>query len=127
MLLKVHNFLGKNRQLAETFQGPFIITKVNENGTIKMRTKYAKHDQLVNQNQLVKYKQPEIEKKLKTEEESIEHPIEKEIIERPVKRSCNKKVYPVRENGSPVTRSKNHPVNDLNEVDGAQTNCKHLD
>jgi hypothetical protein len=51
--------LGKNKKLAETFKGPFVVTKVNDNGTIKMKTKYDQHEQLVNQNQLVKYKQPE--------------------------------------------------------------------
>ena len=104
--------------MAETFKGPYIITKVNENGTIKMKTKYAKHDQLVNQNQLVKYKQPAVEPKMEFENENKE--------DQPVKRAYIKKVYPGREDGGPVTRSKNHPVNDLNEVGGAPKKCKHL-
>ena len=61
--------------MAETFQGPYIITKVNKNGTIKMKTKFAKYDQFVNQNQLVKYKQPAIETKIESETEYNEHPV----------------------------------------------------
>ena len=72
---------------------------MNENGTIRMRAKYAKHDQLVNQNQLVKYKQAEIEPKM----ESLK---EKENVEHPVKRSYIKKVYPGRGDGGTVRRSK---------------------
>ncbi len=36
-----------------------MVTKVNDNGTIRIKTKYGQHEQLINQNQLVKYKQPE--------------------------------------------------------------------
>ena len=54
VLLKIHNFFDKSKKLAKTFNGPFIVTKLNENGMVKIRTKYAKHDQLVNQNLLVK-------------------------------------------------------------------------
>ena len=117
VLLKVHNFLGKNRKLAETFKGPFIVTKVNENGTLKIKTKYGQHDQLVNQNQLVKYKQPTVETKVAPENKNNE--------ESPVKRSYKKKEYLGREDGGPVTRSKNHPVSDLNEVGGSPKKCKH--
>ena len=56
VLLKIQNFLGKNKKLAETYKGQYKITKVNDNGTVTMKTKCARHDQLVNQNQLVKYK-----------------------------------------------------------------------
>ena len=33
VLLKEHNFLHKNKKIAETFKGPFKITKMNQNGT----------------------------------------------------------------------------------------------
>ena len=36
VLLKIHNFLGKNKKLVETFRGPFIVVKMNENGTVIM-------------------------------------------------------------------------------------------
>ena len=117
VLLKVHNFLGKNRKLAETFKGPFIVTKVNENGTIKIKTKYGQHDQLVNQNQLVKYIQPKV---------VIESaPENKDNEEGSSKRAYKKKEYPGREDGGPVTRSKTHPVSELKEVGGAPKSCKH--
>jgi hypothetical protein len=119
VLLKVHNFLGKNKKLAETFKGPFVVTKVNDNGTIKMKTKYGQHEQLVNQNQLVKYKQPE----------EITKPaldIEKEK-ENTTKRAYNKKLYPGREDGGPVTRSKNSPKENLIKMGGAISICKHME
>ena len=56
--MKEHNFLHKNRKLAETFKGPFRVTWVNENGTVLIRSKTAKHDNLVNANLLVKYLRP---------------------------------------------------------------------
>ena len=37
VLLKVNNFWVKTENLAETFKGPYIITKVNENGKIKIK------------------------------------------------------------------------------------------
>ena len=55
VLLKIRNLLGKNKKLSDKFKGPFIVVKVNENGTVKIKTKYAKNYQLVNQNLLVKY------------------------------------------------------------------------
>ena len=54
---KFHDFFGKNKKLEETFKGPYILEKGNDNGTVKIKIKYAKHDQLVNQNLLFKYKQ----------------------------------------------------------------------
>ena len=62
-----------------------------------METKYAKHDQLVNQNQLVKYKQPAIEPKIESEKEKIENPVQ---------RSCIKKMNPRREDGGQVKETK---------------------
>jgi hypothetical protein len=103
--------------LAETFKGPFIVTKVNENGTIKIKTKYGQHDQLVNQNQLVKYIQPKV--KIESAPEN------KDSEEGPRKRAYKKKEYPGREDGGPVTRSKTHPVSELKEVGGAPKTCKH--
>ena len=50
VLLKEHNFLYKNKKLAETFKGPFRITKVHQNGTALIRGKSSKHDNLVNTN-----------------------------------------------------------------------------
>ena len=88
VLLKIHNFLGKNRKLAETFKGPFIVLKVNENSAVKIKTKYAKHNQLVNQNLLVKYKQqneqqnPEKEQK-KEQKEHMQSPFLRERGWRP--------------------------------------------
>jgi hypothetical protein len=52
VLLKDHIFF-KNK-LAETFKGPFRITKVHENVTALIRSKTAKHDSLANTNLLVK-------------------------------------------------------------------------
>ena len=69
--------MGKNRKLEETFTGPYVITKVNDNGIIKMRAKYSKPDQLVKQNQFVKYKKSAIELKIETEKESVLHPVKK--------------------------------------------------
>ena len=62
-----------------------------------MKTKYAKHDQLVNQNQLVKYKNTINESKIESEKVKIESEkakIESENInsEHPVKRPYTKKV-----------------------------------
>jgi hypothetical protein len=48
VLHKVQNFLGKNRKLAEAFKGPFVITKLFDNGTVQMKTKHGKHEQIVN-------------------------------------------------------------------------------
>jgi hypothetical protein len=56
--MKGHNFLNKNRKLAETFKEPFKITKVHSNGTVLITTKASKQDHLVNSNLLVKYKKP---------------------------------------------------------------------
>ena len=53
VLLKAHNFLDRNKKLVENFKDPFKVVKVNENGTVKIKTKYAKHDQFVHQNLLV--------------------------------------------------------------------------
>jgi hypothetical protein len=133
VLLKIHNFLGKNRKLAETFKGPFVITKVNDNGTIKIRTKYGQHEQLVNQNQLVKYEQPENITKPAPEKEKEEEP--------KVKRTYQKKVYPGREDGGPITRSKISPIENggpitqskINPIEnsikkgGASEFCKHTE
>ena len=47
--------------MAKTFKGPFIVVKVNEYGIVKIKTQCAKHDQLVNQNLLVKHKQQKSE------------------------------------------------------------------
>ena len=66
VLLKEHNFLHKNRKIAETFKGPFKVTKVHENGTALIRGKHSKHDNLVNTSQLVKYLQSENEKPILT-------------------------------------------------------------
>ena len=83
VLLKVQNFLGKNRKLAETFKGPYQITKVNENGMVKMKTKFGKHEQLVNQNLLVKYKQARQEEKEKaTQGNETEIPTDNPEIKR---------------------------------------------
>ena len=107
VLFKVHNFLGKNRKLSDTFKGPYITTTVNENGTIRMNeNKHARQDQLVNQNQLVKYKLKKLSKKLN------------------LKRAYNKRVFHGREDGGPVTKRKNHPVSKLNEVGRANHKCK---
>ena len=38
VLLKIRTFLGKNIKLAETFKGPLIVVKVNENGNVKIKT-----------------------------------------------------------------------------------------
>ena len=62
VFLKIHNFLHKNRKLAKTFKGPFIVVKLNEKDTVKIKTKYGEHDQLLNQNLLVKYKQQKLTK-----------------------------------------------------------------
>ena len=91
----------------KTFKGLYTITKVNENGTIKLKTKHAKHDQLVNQNQLVKYKQAESEPKMESQKET--EPIndsEKVNVEHSAKRAYIKILYPVREDDGPMTRSK---------------------
>jgi hypothetical protein len=70
-----------------------------------MKTKYGQHEQLVNQNQLVKYKQlGEITKPAPEIETEVEHT---------VKRAHKKKVYQGREDGGPVTRSKIHPMENL--------------
>ena len=61
VLMKEHNFLHKNRKIAETFKGPFRVTQVNENGTVLIRGRSAKHDNLVNNNLLVKYLTPKDE------------------------------------------------------------------
>jgi hypothetical protein len=119
VLLNIHNFLGKNRKLAETFKGPFVVTKVNNNGTIKMKTKYGQHEQLVNQNQLVKYKQTEEITKPAPEIENEEDPT--------MKRAYKKKIYPGREDGGPVTRSKNHPIENLIKMGGAASICNHTE
>ena len=102
VLLKVQNFLGKNRKLAETYKGPYQITKVNENGTVRMRTKCAKHDQLVNQNLLVKYKKPIPEEKLPEQEKNSEN----EQPEVSPKRKYSKRIFEGREDGGPKTRSR---------------------
>ena len=111
VLLKIHNFLGKDRKLAEKFKCPFIVVKVNENGTVKIKTKYAKHDQLVNQNLLVKYKQ----QKSQPTVVSIKNE-QNEPNFTPTKRILNKPIFEEREDGGPVTRLKKLP-----EV----VNCKH--
>ena len=36
VLLKIHKFLVKNIKMTKTFKGPFIMVKVNENGTVKI-------------------------------------------------------------------------------------------
>ena len=102
VLLKVQNFLGKNRKLAETFKGPYQITKVNENGTIKIKTKFGKHEQLVNQNLLVKYKQARPEEKEKATQGN-----EAEILtgNPENKRKYQKRTFPSREDGGPITRA----------------------
>ena len=75
VLLKVQNFLGKNKKLAETFKGPYTVSKVNPNGTIRIKTKCAKHDQLVNQNLLIKYNlRKEEEEEQKKEQQNKEEP-----------------------------------------------------
>ncbi len=84
VLLKIHNFLGKNRKLEDTFKGPFVVTKINDKGTIRIKTKYGQHEQLINQNQLVKYKQPEEITKTAWEIQNEEEPT--------VKRTYKKKV-----------------------------------
>ncbi len=48
VLTKEHNLLNKNRKLAQTFKGPFKITKVHLNVTAMIRTRTSKHDHLVN-------------------------------------------------------------------------------
>ena len=109
VLLKVQNFLGKNKKLAETFKGPYTVSKVNENGTVRIRTKCAKHDQLVNQNLLIKYtKREEKQPEPKEEQKAIQKTKEEEGIssENPTKRSYNKRFFPGREDGGPTTRSK---------------------
>ena len=57
VLLKVQNFLNKNKKLAETYKGPFCISKVHSNGTAPIKQS-SKHDTLVNTSLLVKYKTP---------------------------------------------------------------------
>ena len=107
VLLKVQNFLGKNRKLSETFKGPFIITKVNENGTIKIKTKFGKHEQLVNQNLLVKYKQERPEEKEKATQESENIPGHEENIPAGnlATKKNQKRIFPKREDGGPITRA----------------------
>jgi hypothetical protein len=119
VLLKIHNFLGKNKKLAETFKCPFVVTKVNAKVTIRIKTKYGQHEQLNNQNQLFKYKQPEEITKTAPEIQNEEEPT--------VKRTYKKKVYPGREDGGPVTRSKIHPIENLIKVGGAATICNHTE
>ena len=72
----------------------------------------------MNQNQLVKYKQPE---------EITKPPpnITDEEEEHSIKRSYKKKVYPGREDGGPVTRSKNSSNENLIKMGGAISICKH--
>ena len=65
----------------------------------------------------MKYRQPTVETEIEPENKSNE--------ESSVKRACNKKLYPGREDGGPVTRSKKHHVSNLNEVGGAQKKCRH--
>ena len=64
----MHNFLDKKRKLAETFKGPYIITIVNENGPIKIITKYGKYDRLVNQNLFVNTNRPKLHQELNLKE-----------------------------------------------------------
>jgi hypothetical protein len=82
-----------------------VVTKVNDNGTIRIKTKYGLHEQLINQNQLVKYKRPEEITKADPEVKNEEEPT--------MKRTYKKKVYPGREDGGPVTRSKINPIENL--------------
>ena len=61
----------------------------------------------MNRNQLVKYKQAEVEPKMESQEETeLINDSEKENVEQPVKRADIEKVYPGREDGGPLTRSK---------------------
>ena len=62
VLLKEHNFLHKNRKLADTFSGPLGIIKSQKIGTALIRSKTANHSNLVNKNLLVKYSRTEDEK-----------------------------------------------------------------
>jgi hypothetical protein len=48
--MKEHNFPNKNRKLSKTFMGPSRVTQVNENETVAIRSKTAKHDNFVNTN-----------------------------------------------------------------------------
>ena len=99
--------------MVDTFKGLFIVIKVNKNSTVKIKTKYAKHDQLVNQNLLVKYKQQQLqqtkgsetEQKSKTTPES-ETEQKKDVV---LIRTYNKRICEGREDGGPVTRSKKLP------------------
>ena len=75
---------------------------MNENGTVRMKTKCAKHDQLVNQNLLVKYKKPISQETLPKEEAK---PKAEEQEEQP-KRKYAKRIFEGREDGGPKTRSK---------------------
>jgi ribosomal protein L13 len=52
VFLKEHNFLHKNKKLAETFKRLFRITFLNDNRTALHRSKTAKKVNLVNTNLL---------------------------------------------------------------------------
>jgi hypothetical protein len=90
VLMKEHNFMHKNRKLAETFKGPFKITKV-----LLIRTKPSKHNHLVNTNLLVKYNAPP----------SFEHHQnnQDQIGEEISKRKYQKRIFKARPDGGPVT------------------------
>ena len=126
VLLKIYNFFGKNQKLVQTFKGPNIVIKGNENGTVKIKTKYAKHDLLINQTSLVKYKQPAPEPTVTPE---IEHKKQSEQIWIPAKRTYTKCIFEGREDGSPIAGSKKKQrVEEINDKErGAAKNCKHQD
>ena len=120
VLLKVQNFLGKNRKLAETFKGPYTVSKVNENGTIRIKTKCAKHDQLVNQNLLIKYNL----RKEDEEEQKEEQQNKEETAIPPVKRTYKKRIFESREDGGPTTRSRAKLQPEQHEINENELNCE---
>jgi hypothetical protein len=85
VLLKEHNFLHKNTKLAKTFKGPFQVKKVHENGTVLIRNKNARNDNLVNANMLVKYNQPGNENETETSNTSNPENSDDKSIESPQK------------------------------------------
>ena len=99
---------SQEQKIGRSFKGPFIITRVHENGTALIRSKSAKHDNLVNTNLLVKYNRPGDEKE-KAKEIAIENESsadeeeqndQRETIETP-KRKYNKRIVENRPDGGP--------------------------
>ncbi len=90
--------MKKNSKLAETFKGPFKITKIHSNSTALIRTRTSKHDHLVNTNLLVKYNVPPSFVNPQNNQNQAEDEVSP--------RKYNERIFPPRPDGVPATRSK---------------------